>query len=135
MGLRVPLVTSYARAPSSLLFLRSALPTNSSLFEFFARIFANAPTPHESLRTCFICATQAHFHFCPQHWLLCHLGLYSFEFEFEFAGLNARVTCDMDSHSQVLPCLLTAGLVPWWLVSYGELKNYKKKNIPPRHRL
>jgi hypothetical protein len=22
--------------------------------------------------------------FCPQHWLLCHLGLYKFEFEFEF---------------------------------------------------
>ena len=22
-------------------------------------------------------------HFTPQHWLLCHKGLYSFEFEFE----------------------------------------------------
>ena len=53
-----------------------ALPTNASLFDFFARILANAPHPHESLRTCFVCATHAHSHFCPQHWLLCHLGLY-----------------------------------------------------------
>ena len=22
--------------------------------------------------------------FTPQHWLLCHMGLYKFEFEFEF---------------------------------------------------
>jgi hypothetical protein len=36
----------------------------------------------ESFRTCFVCATHAHFHFCPQHWLLCHLGLYLFEFDF-----------------------------------------------------
>jgi len=53
-----------------------ALPTNASLFAIFARILANAPPPHESLRTCFVCATHAHSHFCPQHWLLCHLGLY-----------------------------------------------------------
>ena len=24
----------------------------------------------------FVCATHAHSLFCPQHWLLCHLGLY-----------------------------------------------------------
>ena len=30
----------------------------------------------DTLRTCFVCATHAHSHFCPQHWLLCHLGLY-----------------------------------------------------------
>jgi hypothetical protein len=23
--------------------------------------------------------------FCPKHWLLCHLGLYKFEFEFEIS--------------------------------------------------
>jgi len=53
-----------------------ALPTNASLFTIFARILANAPPPHDALGTCFVCATHAHFHFCPQHWLLCHLGLY-----------------------------------------------------------
>jgi len=53
-----------------------ALPTNASLFVNFARILANAPPPHDSLRTCFACATHAHSQFCPQHWLLCHLGLY-----------------------------------------------------------
>ena len=30
--------------------------------------------------------TRAHFY--PQHWLLCHMGLYKFEFEFEFAGVS-----------------------------------------------
>jgi hypothetical protein len=35
-------------------------------------------------------AVKMHGHkirFCPQHWLLCHLGVYQFEFEFgiEFA--------------------------------------------------
>jgi len=53
-----------------------ALPTNASLFANFARILANAPPPHDSLRTCFVCATHAHSHFCPQHWLQCDLGLY-----------------------------------------------------------
>ena len=36
-----------------------ALPTNASLFANFARILAYAPPPHESLRTCFVCATHA----------------------------------------------------------------------------
>ena len=53
-----------------------ALPTNASLFATFARILANAPPPHDTLRTCSVCATHAHSHFCPQHWLLCHLGLF-----------------------------------------------------------
>jgi len=25
-------------------------------------------------------------HFTPQYWLLCHMGLYQFEFEFELVG-------------------------------------------------
>ena len=53
-----------------------ATPTNPSLFANFPRNLANAPLPPESFRTCFVCATHAHSHFCPQHWLLCHLGLY-----------------------------------------------------------
>ena len=53
-----------------------ATPTNSSLFANFSRNLANARLPPESFRTCFVCATHAHSHFCPQHWLLCHLGLY-----------------------------------------------------------
>ena len=51
-----------------------ATPTNSSLFANFPRSLANAPFPPESFRACIVCATHAHF--CPQHWLLCHLGLY-----------------------------------------------------------
>jgi len=47
-----------------------ALPTNASFFTSFARILTNAPPPHDTLRTCFVCATHAHSHFCPQHWLL-----------------------------------------------------------------
>ena len=53
-----------------------ATPTNASLFANFPRNLANAPLPPESFRTCFVCATHAHSHFCPQHWLLCHLRLY-----------------------------------------------------------
>ena len=53
-----------------------ATPTNSSLYATFPRNLANAPPPPESFRTCFVCTTHAHSHFCPQHWLLCHLGLY-----------------------------------------------------------
>ena len=53
-----------------------ATPTNTSLFANFPRNLANAPLPPESFRTCFVCATHAHSHFGPQHWLLCHLGLY-----------------------------------------------------------
>jgi len=31
---------------------------------------------------------HAHSHFCPQHWLLCHLGLYYFEFEAAPTGFS-----------------------------------------------
>jgi len=60
-----------------------ALSTNASLFAIFARFLANAPPPHKSLHTCFVCATHVHSHFCLHHWLLCHMGLYRFEFEFD----------------------------------------------------
>jgi len=66
--------------------VKCATPTNSSLFANCPRNLANAPLPPESFRTCFVCATHAHSYFCPQHWLLCHLNLYKFEFEFEFWG-------------------------------------------------
>ena len=29
-------------------------------------------------------AQRARVHFCPQHWLLCHLALYKLEFEFDW---------------------------------------------------
>jgi len=53
-----------------------ATPTNTSLFANFPRNLANAPLHPESYRTCIVCATHVHSHFFPQHWLLCHLGLY-----------------------------------------------------------
>ena len=57
--------------------LRSAQhPQIPRFLQRFPRNLANAPLPPESSRTCFVCATHAHSHFCPQHWLLCHLGLY-----------------------------------------------------------
>ena len=43
-----------------------ATPTNTSLFAIFPRNLANAPLPPESFCTCFVCATHAHSHFCPQ---------------------------------------------------------------------
>jgi hypothetical protein len=30
-------------------------------------------------------AQRTRVHVCPQHWLLCHMGLYMLEFEFELA--------------------------------------------------
>jgi len=57
--------------------LRSAQhPQIPRLFANFSRNLANAPLPPESFHTCFVCATHAHSHFCPQYRLLCHLGLY-----------------------------------------------------------
>ena len=57
--------------------LRSAQhPQRPRFFAKFPRNLANAPLTPESFCTCFVCATHAHSHFCPQHWLLCHLGLY-----------------------------------------------------------
>jgi hypothetical protein len=32
--------------------------------------------------------TSASVHLNPQHWLLCHMGLYLLEFEFEVAGVS-----------------------------------------------
>ena len=68
MGLRVPHVTSYARAPSSLLFLRSARYPQMPRFLQFLREFLPMPLPlmnHSALALSFVCATHAHSHFCP----------------------------------------------------------------------
>ena len=43
---------------------------NTSLFAIFSRNLANAPLPHESFRTCIVCATHARSHFSSLHWLL-----------------------------------------------------------------
>ena len=51
----------------------------------FSRLFF-APAGHH-LNVFLTCAHRMRVHFCPQHWLLCHLGLYKFEFEFEFDTL------------------------------------------------
>ena len=34
------------------------------------------------LFTILTCARRTRVNFCPRHWLLCHLGLYKFKFEF-----------------------------------------------------
>ena len=85
-----------------------ALPTKASLFAIFARILANTPPPHDTLRTCFVCATHAHSHFCPQHWLLCHLGLYEFEFEFEFVPEGGETIISEEAEASALRCAATS---------------------------
>ena len=42
-----------------------ALPTNASLFTIFARILANAPPPHDTLRTCFFLRNARAFPLLP----------------------------------------------------------------------
>jgi predicted RNA-binding protein associated with RNAse of E/G family len=44
---------------------------------------ASRAHPHLSSLHVFTRAQRTRVHFCTQDWLLCHLGLYSFEFEFE----------------------------------------------------
>jgi hypothetical protein len=39
------------------------------------RAYASCPL-HTILFTILTCAQRTHVHLCPQHWLLCHLGLY-----------------------------------------------------------
>ena len=85
MELRVPHVTSYARAPSSLLFLRSALPTNASLFDFFLspprgaiflREFWPMPLPLMNHSALALFAQRTRIPTSArsiQHWLLCRL--------------------------------------------------------------
>jgi len=38
--------------------------------------------PAHQASTILACAHRIRVHFCPQHWLLCHLDLYYFEFKF-----------------------------------------------------
>jgi len=45
-------------------------------YYFYATYFTKNGSAGVLELTCFVCATHAHSHFCPQHWLLCHLGLY-----------------------------------------------------------
>jgi hypothetical protein len=48
-----------------------------------------APTYLSSLRV-LTRAQRTRVHFCPRHWLVCHLGLYKLEFEFEFFNAVCR---------------------------------------------
>ena len=43
------------------------------------KYYASCPL-HTTLFTVLTCAQRTRVYFCPQHWLLCHLGLYQFEF-------------------------------------------------------
>jgi len=62
------------------------------------------PSTH-FLFTILTCAHRMRVHSCPQHWLLCHLDLYLFEFEFEGHPINFG----------------TAALKPTCLTSTGQL--------------
>jgi hypothetical protein len=44
---------------------------------------ASRAHPHLRSLHVFTRAQRTRVHFCPRHWLLCHLGLYKFEFEFD----------------------------------------------------
>ena len=48
-------------------------------------------TMHTILFTISTCAQRTGVHSCPQHWLLCHLGLYYFEFEFPIAKRHEQI--------------------------------------------
>ena len=52
----------------------------------FCENFGQCPSPSQ-ITPHLLCLRNARafplLHFCPQHWLLCDLGLYSLEFEFE----------------------------------------------------
>ena len=42
---------------------------------FWQIYILQTPTLHTNLFTILTCAQRTRVHFCPQHWLLCHLGL------------------------------------------------------------
>jgi hypothetical protein len=48
---------------------------NSFHFRRGWKYYASCPL-HTILFTILTCAQRTRVHFCPQHWLLCHLGLY-----------------------------------------------------------
>ena len=62
---------------------------NSFHFRRGWKYYASCPL-HTILFAILTCAQRTRVHFCPQHWLLCHLGLYQFEFEFAFRSPVAR---------------------------------------------
>ena len=56
-------------------------------------------------------APRARAHFTPQHWLLCHLGLYRFDFEFELAaGAGAMLPEGADGRRSRLRTIEGQGL-------------------------
>ena len=63
---------------------RAKKPQNDFMNSFHFRrgwkYYASCPL-HTSLFPILTCAQRTRARFCPQHWLLCHLGLYLFEFE------------------------------------------------------
>ena len=66
---------------------------NSFHFKREWKYYASCPLS-TILFTILTCAQRTRVNFCPQHWLLCHLGLYQFEFEdlFGSAKWKGRVS-------------------------------------------
>ena len=59
----------------------------------------------------FTCMQSTHTHLCPQHLLLCHLGLYELEFEFESSGPTRKWT---EGRSQVWGSEFTKSRYATW---------------------
>jgi hypothetical protein len=92
MELRVPQVRRLPLCSS-----RVRTTTSSSLF--VRDLATHAPR----FRTCHLRYTRT-LPFYPQHWLLCHLGLYNFEFR---AGAKRAISPSMPPHA--FPCRTAGG--------------------------
>jgi len=58
---------------------------------------------HDFLFTILTCAHRMRVHFCPQHRLLFHLGLYLFKFELQDIKhyLKSSFTCDLYTKTRI----------------------------------
>ena len=63
---------------------------NSNHFRGGWKYYASYPL-HSNLLEILTCAQRTRLYFCPKHCLLCHLGLY--KFEFEFALIKKLIRC------------------------------------------
>jgi hypothetical protein len=74
------------------------VPSTSALAHAPPTYQAHRAHPHLSLLHVLTRAQRTRVHFCPQNWLLCHLGLYWLEFEFARYRRQRRVLRRSDSH-------------------------------------
>jgi|AntAceMinimDraft_5_1070358.scaffolds.fasta_scaffold99642_1 hypothetical protein len=75
-------------------------------------------------------AQRTRIHLCPQHWLLCHLGLFKSEFEFENSRSKGEAPLSGAEEQTARTTSVYAQCACLLIIANGEYKHSEKAQAP-----